>query len=416
MKVKNIFMAALLMLGVTSASAQQQPDEVLVEHIFHPHWYVTVNPLGGQYTLGEIDFQKLLSYNVQASLGYDFTPYIGARLSVNAWQSKAGTEETFKRDGSVLDPRIEWSWKYVSPMADLTVNLSNMVMGNFNPTRPFQLSAFVGVGGNFAFGNDKAWEHYNRLYVDAATSNNYAKGFEPFRYIWPSKEVPYNDNPAVTDNRTKYVKDGSSKVFLNFHFGLIGDVRLNDRFALNFEVQANTLSDRYNSKRADNSDWYFNALAGLKINLGTVYHTNTRVIKHEGPKVVEKIVEKIVEKQIPCPEKEVEARVEPMRRDIFFTISSTQIDASEQAKVQELAEYMKKYPNSKIVITGYADKNTGNAVGNKSLSERRAATVADALNKQYGIDRSRMIIDSKGDTVQPFNEEVKNRVTICIAE
>ena len=105
-----------------------------------------------------------------------------------------------------------------------------------------------------------------------------------------------------------------------------------------------------------------------------------------------------------------------MRRDIFFTISSTQIDASEQAKVQELAEYMKKYPNSKIVITGYADKNTGNAVGNKSLSERRAATVADALNKQYGIDRSRMIIDSKGDTVQPFNEEVKNRVTICIAE
>jgi outer membrane protein OmpA-like peptidoglycan-associated protein len=87
----------------------------------------------------------------------------------------------------------------------------------------------------------------------------------------------------------------------------------------------------------------------------------------------------------------------------------------------KIGEYLGHYykgvnPNAKIVITGYADKNTGNAVGNKSLSERRAATVADALNKQYGIDRSRMIIDSKGDTVQPFNEEVKNRVTICIAE
>lgn len=407
-------MAALLMLGFTSASAQQQQDEVLVEHIFHPHWYVTVNPLGGQYTLGEIDFQKLLSYNVQASLGYDFTPYIGARLSINAWQSKAGTEETFKRDGSTLDPRIEWSWKYISPMADLTVNLSNMIMGNFNPTRPFQLSAFVGVGGNIAFGNDDAWEHYNRLYVNKDTRQDYAKGFEPFRYIWPAKEVSYSDDPTVTDNRTKYVKDGSSKAFINLHFGLIGDIRMSDRVSLNLEFQANTLSDRYNSKRADNSDWYFNALAGLKINLGTTYHTNQRVIKHEGPKIVEKVVEKIVEKQIPCPDAEV--RLEPMRRDIFFTISSTKIDASEQGKVQELADYMKKYPNAKIQITGYADKGTGTVAGNKSLSERRAATVADVLNKEYGIDRSRMIIDSRGDTVQPFDEEVKNRVSICIAE
>ena len=364
--------------------------------------------------LSPIDFQKLLSYNVQASLGYDFTPYIGARLSVNAWQSKAGTEETFKRDGSVLDPRIEWSWKYVSPMADLTVNLSNMVMGNFNPTRPFQLSAFVGVGGNFAFGNDKAWEHYNRLYVDAATSNNYAKGFEPFRYIWPSKEVPYNDNPAVTDNRTKYVKDGSSKVFLNFHFGLIGDVRLNDRFALNFELQANTLSDRYNSKRADNSDWYFNALAGLKINLGTVYHTNTRVIKHEGPKVVEKIVEKIVEKQIPCPEKEVEARVEPMRRDIFFTINSYTIVEKEQQKIQDIIDYMNKYPQAKVQIDGYADAGTGNDRINDRLAAQRADAVVKALQDK-GIAADRISYGSHGSRVQPFAENDLNRVSICIA-
>ena len=53
---------------------------------------------------------------------------------------------------------------------------------------------------------------------------------------------------------------------------------------------------------------------------------------------------------------------------------------------------------------------------NERLGKNRANVVADRLVKQYKVDRSRIIVDSKGDTEQPFAENDKNRVTICIAE
>jgi outer membrane protein OmpA-like peptidoglycan-associated protein len=69
-----------------------------------------------------------------------------------------------------------------------------------------------------------------------------------------------------------------------------------------------------------------------------------------------------------------------------------------------------------VKITGYADKGTGNAKINASLGERRAQAVVDALVKEFGIPASRIKADSKGDTEQPFKEDILNRVSICIAE
>ena len=42
--------------------------------------------------------------------------------------------------------------------------------------------------------------------------------------------------------------------------------------------------------------------------------------------------------------------------------------------------------------------------------------VADILTKKYGIAASRIMVDSKGDTVQPYEQNDLNRVSICIAE
>ena len=72
-------------LGVLSASAQEPKGTT--EYVFNPHMYIQVQPLGAQYTLGEIDFKDLISYNVQAALGYNFTSAIGAIASKNSsWQ------------------------------------------------------------------------------------------------------------------------------------------------------------------------------------------------------------------------------------------------------------------------------------------------------------------------------------------
>ena len=51
----------------------------------------------------------------------------------------------------------------------------------------------------------------------------------------------------------------------------------------------------------------------------------------------------------------------------------------------------------------------------KRLSKERAEAVAEALKAQ-GIAESRITVDYKGDTAQPFGTAEENRVTICIAE
>ena len=50
-----------------------------------------------------------------------------------------------------------------------------------------------------------------------------------------------------------------------------------------------------------------------------------------------------------------------------------------------------------------------------TYSKQRAENVAKAL-KNAGIDAGRIIVDAKGDTVQPFSENDKNRVTIAVAK
>ena len=383
--MKKTILSCLLALGFLSATAQEQQPKT--EYVFNPHWYVQIQPLGLQHTLGEVDFGDLNSYTVQAAIGRQFSPIFGARLAVNAWQSKAGSKILDQQD---VEHKFKWSWKYVAPSIDLTVNLSNALCG-FNPNRVFNLSLLAGLGANIGFSND-----------DAATAKAGINGL--YNNLSTEAKKIWDD----ADN-LDYIWDGS-KVRLLGRVGLAADFKVSDKVSIGLEANANTLNDHYNSKKAGNWDWYFNALAGVKINLGKTYET--RVIPPLEPEIryVEKVVEKVVE--VPAPAVEREA----IRRDIFFIINKTDIRPEEANKVKEIADYMNKYPTAKVVVTGYADAGTGNDKINDRLAAGRADVVVKSLVNDYGISMGRISYDSKGSRVQPFAENDLNRVSICIAE
>ena len=383
--MKKTILSCLLALGFLSATAQEQQPKT--EYVFNPHWYVQIQPLGLQHTLGEVDFGDLNSYTVQAAIGRQFSPIFGARLAVNAWQSKAGSKVLDQQD---VEHKFKWSWKYVAPSIDLTVNLSNALCG-FNPNRVFNLSLLAGLGANIGFSND-----------DAATAKAGINGL--YNNLSTEAKKIWDD----ADN-LDYIWDGS-KVRLLGRVGLAADFKVSDKVSIGLEANANTLNDHYNSKKAGNWDWYFNALAGVKINLGKTYET--RVIPPVEPEIryVEKVVEKVVE--VPAPAVEREA----IRRDIFFIINKTDIRPEEANKVKEIADYMNKYPTAKVVVTGYADAGTGNDKINDRLAAGRADVVVKSLVNDYGISMGRISYDSKGSRVQPFAENDLNRVSICIAE
>ena len=388
MKFKSILLSSLLALGCTAASAQ----EAKTVNVFNPHGYLQVQ-IGGQETLGEIGFGDLLSPNVQVGYGYNFNKVVGARVSLNAWQSKAGQE--------FLGQTYKWKWNYVAPMVDATFNLSNLFCG-FNPNRLVNVGVFAGIGANIAWGNDEAATAQSNMNAAYTNLINSAYG----------TTTPEANKVAKSDPALSYLWDGS-KVRLTGRVGANVDFRVSERVSLGLEVSANTLNDRYNSKKAGNSDWYFNALVGAKFTLGKSYTTKTV----PAPKPVEKIIERIIEKPAPAPAPKVESKVveENFRRDIFFPIGNTNIAKSQTTKIAEIVEYMKENPDAKITLTGYADKGTGSAAFNDKIAARRAQTVYNTLAAK-GVAKSRMIKKSMGSRVQPFEENDMNRVTICIAK
>ena len=377
MKLNKVILSGVVALSCVSASAQEADKTV---NVFTPHWYAQAQ-IGGQYTLGEIGFGKLLSPNVQVGVGYNFNQVVGARLSLNTWQSKAGQ--------NVAGNVYKWKWNYVAPMVDATFNLTNLFC-EYNPDRVVEFGVFGGIGANIAWGNDEAADAQAAILKSEAATEALKYGATPLENLWDG-------------TKTRFVARVGANV----------DFRVSERVKLGVELSANTLSDKYNSKKAGNPDWYFNALVGVKVALGET-HT-TKVIP--APKPVEKIIERIIEKPAPAPAPKVETKVveENFRRDIFFPIGNTNIAKSQTTKIAEIVEYMKENPDAKITLTGYADKGTGSAAFNDKIAARRAQTVYNTLAAK-GVAKSRMIKESKGSRVQPFEENDMNRVTICIAK
>ena len=385
--MKKTIMSLLLFLGVLSASAQAE-QKGTTEYVFQPHWYITLQG-GGQYTLGEGKFGDLLSPTAQIGVGYNFTKVVGLRLAVNAWQSKG----VIKLDDTDMSPAQsyegKWKWNYVAPSLEFTFNLSNIVC-NYNPNRLLNVYALIGGGANIGFKNDEAQTVENQIIAyQNSNSNLVYDGKQNMRYLWDGTKVrPFGKA------------------------GLLFDFRVSDKVSINIEGNANTLSDKYNSKKAGNWDWYFNALAGVKINLGKTY--TTKFIPDPEPEI--RYVEKVVEKVVEVPAKVEVKPIEKMRRDIFFTINSFKVRETEAEKIKDIADYLQNHPNAKVEVTGYADAGTGNNRINDRLAKQRADVVVKALMNQYNISADRITFDSKGSRVQPFAENDLNRVTICIAE
>ncbi|MFT0320138.1 OmpA family protein [Bacteroides thetaiotaomicron] len=354
MKIRNLLIA-MLTVSSTMAFAQEQRIKEEGKTVFNPHWFIQVQA-GAAHTIGEAKFTDLISPAAALNVGYKFAPAFGARIGVSGWQAKGGW----------VTPEQVYQYKYLQGNLDIMADLSTLFCG-FNPNRVFNGYLFAGVGLNHGFDNDEANALDTRTYE--------------MQYLWQDKQN-----------------------LVAGRMGLGCDLRLNDRLAINIEGNANILSDKFNSKKAGNCDWQFNVLVGLNIKFGKSY-TKTAPIYYEPEPVVEK----------PQPKPEPVVVVEPMKQNIFFALNSAKIQDDQQAKITSLVEYMEKNPATKVSITGYADKETGNPRINKALSEKRANNVAQAL-KSRGIAADRIVADYKGDTVQPYGVPEENRVSICIVE
>lgn len=375
------------LFAVLPAQAQSAGPVQQYEYEFNPHFFIQAQG-GAQYTLGELKFTDLLSPNVQVGVGYEFNPWLAARLSVDFWQSKAG----YKRD---TNRSYSWKWNYVAPSVDAMIDLTNL-FGGFNPERKISFGAIAGIGANIVFDKKEAED----VRKDVLAT-----------YIIPGTNqdliMPY------------YNETGP---FLAVRMGAYLDWHITDNLALGLEFQSNVLSDKYNSKKASperNADWYFNGLVGLKYCFGKTYE---KIAKEQlipvsqaqnyasCPDPVEKIVEKVVEKPVPV-------EVPTLYEEIYYEINKDKVSNAEKYKLNRVIDFLKKYPDAKITIDGHADKATGTADYNQKISQRRADNVVKAL-KDAGISESRITVTAHGDKDNMYSgSDMKlNRVTVCVAK
>ena len=390
MKLKELTLLFVLALGTQVAFAQQSKSDPTVE--FNPHWYGQIQG-GVAHTVGETVFKDLLSPAGALSLGYQFNPTLGLRVGASGWQAKGNSI-----------PIEVYKFNFLQGNVDLTFHLANLF--GYNHKRVLDPYALIGGGAAFGFKN-------------GANNVKAVKPAEYFAYLWNKSLI----SPV-------------GRVGLGF------DIRLSENVALNLEVNGNVLSDRFNSKKAGNPDYQYNALAGLKINFGKATRPSAKYLAElaaaEAAAAAEKArleaeraaklaaekaaaekaaAEKALADKLAAEKAAAERLAAEMRQvNTFFTINSAVISDEEAAKLIRYIDWLKANPSVNLSIAGYADKGTGNKRINQKLSDQRAAAVKAFLTER-GIAESRIVsIVGNGDLIQPFAENDLNRVVISTVE
>lgn len=363
---KKFFLAVMLFLTVNYSAQAVTTEGQAME--YKPFPYMFLNLQGGmQTTLTNYSQADLITGTASVSFGAMFSRAIGARLHVNGAWNKGGVS-TPERD-------FRYDYYYITTDIDAMIN----ILGFIPSTKQIPLGVFLigGVGLNTAWNNG-----------DAATVNSIA-GTNLLNGVWDGTRLSHN-----------------------LRVGCMLEYSINRFISINAEVDANNLSDHYNSKLSNSNDWQITAQVGVAFKFGNkkkpysepvVIATVEEFTEDRGADVVN-------DAPVVQPTKSGQTQ-----KDIFFGLAQMEIDAAEMPKIAEIVEWMKSHPSAKASITGHADASTGTPEVNMEYSKGRAENVAKAI-MEGGIDASRLTVDYKGDTVLPYGDNEKSRVAIIIAE
>lgn len=425
--MKYLFASALLALGTTSVMAQATQEVPPVDdNKYKGHFFLDVQA-GGQYTVGEAKFGDLLSPNFQLAVGYQFSHVFGLRFQANGLNSKGGLPGFRAKKGDTPE-NVSYKFSYVAPGLDLMFNLNNLFAG-WNPNRVVNATLFLGGGINFASGNSEL-----------------------------------NDLLATVQNPSDYPMENLWQGSMSTPFGRVGldlEFKVGKRVSILLEGNANFVSDKYNSKKGEGPDSYYNVLAGLRFNLGKSYSKATNVApitsnpgaiwEYKTPEEEENagegynsqaennaseehktepstgqktestttvaaailptttLLSKSEPETAPTSKTQptVQANVKTNKSDIFFTVGGNKVTDSENRKILELIDFLVANPKSQVLVTTYTTNvDSGN----------RIASVTKMLNKIYGIPSDRFGEAKKGQKFLTYTDNDNDRIIITIVK
>lgn len=318
-------------------------------------------------------FKKFRTHpGASVALGKWFTPGIGLRTKLQGvWGN------TVRSDGqSHLN-------RYWLLNEHVMFNLSNLICG-YNENRLFNLIPFVGGG----VGRSMTYNLYSMdLSAGVQAQFRICKKFAVYAELGWNRLESDIDGGTIYDTNVRGwdTHDNNLYAELGFNYNL-GKATWNavpDVDALMAQNQA--ALDALNAKLRDAENENANLRNQLK----------------NQPKV--ETVSQSVKELITTP------------ISVFFNLDKIDIASQKDlVNVRAIAKYAKDNDRN-LLVTGYADSATGSAAHNQELSENRAKTVAEELQKM-GVDASKITTVGKGgvETLSPVS--FNRRATVQVAE
>lgn len=380
----------LIMLALASVSvagmAQDNESEVpqmkhsVATNSFWSNWFLQANLAGSAFYSNEemeSGFSKSPFKGFRNNLGFSvaigkwFTPGIGLRTKFQGIWGRTVVSEDKDLNAN----------KYWVLNEQVLFNLSNMIFG-YNPTRVWNFVPYMGAG----FGRNMSYNSYD-MNFGLGILNTFRlsrKVAINLDLSWYCFEPGFDGVPAMMPNVDGFVKKRDNmvnvEVGLTYNLGKATWEKTPDVDALKALSQGQI--DALNAQLAD------------------AQSENDRL-------------KDMLSKQKSVQETKVVKEVVAAPVSVFFNIGKSKIASKKDLQnVKDLAE-VAKANNSKIVVTGYADSQTGSASWNKTLSQKRAETVADEL-VNMGISRDNIEIVAAGgvDTLSPVS--YNRRATVAI--
>ena len=383
MKAKVFMLSLVVALTAFVAQAQEAPEvdnrpayKTEFEQDPAAHWFIELHggaamlPFGNKAN-GDAEFVDRISPVVSLSLGRWHSPYFATRLRGYAWNIYS------------FDQPADQIVRYQNVFGAASLEFMFDVVNYFAPyreNRVFHLIPFVGLGAHMKFysANDESGDKLG-------TENDYSG-------------------------------------LLNG--GLALKFRLGKRVDLNLEGQMMVSKNNFQGTQTVHQPADVTALvsAGLTFKLGRVAFQPITPMDYELVNDLNGQISslraqnaELSKRPVSCPEcpdaLAPASTVNVIENVVAFRIGSAKIDKNQMINVYNSAESAKAN-GGKIYLVGYADEQTGNPQINMDLSERRAEAVKNALINNYGVNPNDIVIDFKGDTVQPFATNEWNRVAI----
>lgn len=367
----------LLLIGLsTGVMAQAEVSgekHSVATNSFWANWFVQANVVGSSFWGSQEqqsfkfskmtkDYRTNLGFSI--ALGKWFTPGLGLRTKFNGVWGRSVISEDKSLNAS----------KYWTLQEQALFNLSNMLMG-YNEQRVWNFIPYAGggVGRNMSYGC-------------------YALGFSvgllnTFRI---SQKVAFNFDINYGSYEPSF--DG---------FSAGGDSKLSlkgrDR-AINVELGLTYRLGKSTWKSIPDID----AMQALSQSEIDALNAQLADLMAENERLGEELAN--AEQQVaPAPKEPVTmTKVVAAPVSVFFNLNKAVI--SSQRDLQNVAALVAvaKEQGAKLVVTGYADSQTGSAERNRQLSEQRAeAVVAELLKMGVSRDQIETVAAGGVDTLTP---------------